>query len=302
MYQSNSLAASHTSTGSVARPTSPRTVKTELLTDKHQREVLDFLSERPLLTVAMSSFIRDNGLSSTLNRGHFYACRDHQGQLEGVALIGHATLIEARTLGALEAFARLAQNCSRAHMIMGEQEMIERFWSYYADGGQHPRLVASELLFEQRWPVSVREQVRGLRPATLDDLALVMPVHAQMAEEESGINPLQSDPVGFRLRCSRRIEQGRVWVWIENNQLLFKADIIAETSETVYLEGIYVAPTERGKGYGTRCLSQLGRQLLARAKSICLLVDERNKKAHTFYQRSGFKQRGHFDTIFLQKN
>jgi predicted GNAT family acetyltransferase len=130
---------------------------------------------------------------------------------------------------------------------------------------------------------------------------MLLPVHAQMAFEESGVNPLEKDPNGFRLRCARRIEQGRVWVLIENGQLLFKADIMADTPDVTYLEGIYVAPEVRGNGIGRRCLSQLTRNLLARTKSVSLLVNEMNETASAFYQKAGFKLRAHYDTIFLQQ-
>ena len=73
-----------------------------------------------------------------------------------------------------------------------------------------------------------------------------------MAEAESGTNPLEVDPEGFRARCARRIEMGRVWVLERDGQLLFKADIMADTPEVVYLEGIWVSQTERGKGLGQK--------------------------------------------------
>ena len=88
---------------------------------------------------------------------------------------------------------------------------------------------------------------------------------------------------------------------VENGKLIFKADIISDTSEVVYLEGIYVAPEERGKGYGLRCLSQLSRNLLARTKSVCLLINELNQEAHSFYKKAGYKLTALYDTIFLQK-
>jgi predicted GNAT family acetyltransferase len=273
-----------------------------LTTAAQKAEVLDFLSERPLHTVFMASLIRDNGLVSPLNRGTFYACRNEVHQLEGVALIGHATILETRTEAALQAFAELAQSVKHKHLIIGEQEKIERFWHYYAGAGQDARLLCRESLFEQRWPVEVREAVRGLRRATLDDLELVMPVQARMAFEESGVNPMEVDPTGFRLRCARRIEQGRVWVWVENGRLIFKADIISETPQVSYLEGVYVTPEERGKGYGLRCVSQLGRTLLARTESICLLVNEKNRETQDFYRKAGYKLRSCYDTIFLQRD
>jgi len=129
-----------------------------------------------------------------------------------------------------------------------------------------------------------------------------MTVHAEMAFEESGVNPLQVDPVGFRLRTSRRIERGRVWVWSEAGRLIFKTDVVAETPEVIYLEGVYVNPAERGRGHGLRCLSQLSRVLLQHASSVCLLVNERNVKALALYQRAGFKPLCRYSTIYLPKH
>ena len=79
------------------------------LIEENKAEVLRFLAERPLHNVVMSGFVRDNGIESWLNRGTFYGCRDDLGNLEGVALIGHAMFIDARSGEALGVFARLAQ-------------------------------------------------------------------------------------------------------------------------------------------------------------------------------------------------
>jgi predicted GNAT family acetyltransferase len=272
-----------------------------ILGDEHREEVLDFLAARPLHTVIMASFIRDNGLESPLNRGTFYACRDRRGRLEAVALIGHATLVEARTEAAMHVCAHLAQGCLSAHVIMGEQEKMKSFWRHYGDAGQEPRVLCRELLFEQRRPVEAGEPVEGLRLATPDDLPLVMPLQAEMAFEESGVNPLEVDPRGFERRCARRIRQGRVWVWTEGERVMFKADIISATPQVFYLEGIHVHPEERGRGYGRRCLSQLGRTLLEQTNALCLLTNEQNHGAQLFYRQAGYLLRSYYDTIFLRQ-
>lgn len=271
------------------------------LTSEHEQEALAFLAERPLHTTIMAGFIRDHGLVSPLNRGNFYGCRDHLGRLKGIALIGHATLVEARVDAALDALARVAQGVPTAHMMLGEQEEIGQFWNYYAQDGESPRLLHRELLYEQRWPVEVRETVEGLRLATPEDLKLIIPAHAQMVFEESRVNPLTEDPMGFRMRCARRIEQGRTWVLVEGGGLIFKADVVAATPEATYIEGVYVNIEEREKGYGTRCLSQLSKRLLEDTSSICLLVNEQNRKAQAMYQKVGFKLRGYYDSIYLQR-
>ena len=293
-------------TQGVAAPARPERVgATPLvhpLTESHpESEVLDFLSGRPAQAVIMSGLIRDNGFESPFNRGTFHACRDAEGRLEGVALVGHAVYVAADTAPALRAFARIAQGEQRAHMILGEEALVGRFWEHYVPAGQPPRLFSRELLYELRWPVSAREPVGGLRPATLDDLLLVMPVHAAMAYEESGVNPIDVDLHGFRMRCARRIEHGRVWVLAEGGELLFKADVVSETPECIYLEGVYVEPASRQQGLGLRCIAQLGRAMLEQTKCVSALVNEQNFAAQALFNKAGYKLRGRFDTVFLER-
>lgn len=279
-------------------------VRVELLACGDEAEVAGFLSERPVHTVNLLGLIRDNGLESPHNRGTFYACRDRAGRLEGVALIGHATLFEARTPRALRAFARAAQARPNVHLVLGESGPVAEFWRHYRAEGQPVRLACRELLFEldRADRSGVVETVEGLRLATPEDLPLVMPVQARMVEDESGVNPLASDPEGFRRRCLLRVERGRTWVVTEGGRLAFKAEMVAETDEVVYLEGVHVAPGERGRGRGLRCLSHLTGGLLRRAGSVCVLVNERNEPAHAFYRRAGFRFGGHYDTIFLRRD
>ncbi len=282
-------------------PQSNLTLTVSELTESETSEVVGFLAERPIHTVIMMGLIRDNGLVSENNRGIFYGCRNSKGRLEGVALIGHATLIETRTRGAIQEFALTAQIHNHLHMFMAEQEKAETFWNAYADDGQPMRRVCRELLFELKSSIEVPGKAEDLRLATLDDLHLIAPVHAAMAEDESGINPLKTDREGFLARCSRRISQNRVWVVVKDNQLVFKADIQAETSELIYLEGVYVNPAERGTGLARRCLNTLCADLLTRTRSICALVNEENEKAQAFYRMCGFKCVSSYDTIFLKK-
>src|SRR5215213_4640148 len=147
---------------------SPGSSVIQQLTDVHEAEALAFLASRSVDALYMTGLIQDNGIESPFNRGTFYGYRDREHRLSGIALIGHATLIETRADDALSAFARLAQRQTDAHLIMGDQDKIGRFWKYYT-AGQHrePRLICRELLFEQRWPVEALEPVENLRRATL---------------------------------------------------------------------------------------------------------------------------------------
>jgi hypothetical protein len=151
------------------------------LGNESKAETLQFLAARPLHTVVMSGLIIDNGLESELNRGTFYGHRNSVGALEAVALIGHTTIIEARTDAALRAFAQVAQEFRRAHVIVGEQESVARFWSLYANAGQPLRRLCRETLLELRESPVISSNAENLRTANLDDLSLIVPAHAAMA-------------------------------------------------------------------------------------------------------------------------
>ena len=266
---------------------------------EEETEVLDFLAQRPMHTVFMASLIHDNGLVSPHNRGSFYAHRDSQGRLDGVALLGHFTLVEPRTESSIPVFARLARNCQSTCLIRGERNTIDTFWKHYASPGQHPRLVCTEQLLELSRTFSDCEAI-DLRPATVNDLDGVLSANASMAFEEGGINPLQRDPEGFRQRTARRIDQGRIWVSIKEGRLVFKADVVGETPQVAYLEGVHVHAEERRKGIGLRCLNQLASILLTRSQSICLTVNEQNHKAAALYEKAGYQSHSDYETIYLR--
>lgn len=269
------------------------------LTEEDRTEVLSFLAVRPVHSVAMTSFINDNGIVSELNRGRFYGYRNAAGNLEGVALIGHTTLIDARTDDAVKAFGLVARNVETpVHMIMSDGSSAESFWDHYK-GDTDPRIACTELVFEVAFPFPVQDCEWDVRPAKLIELNEIAEAHAALAIMESDVDPMAADRDGFLRRVARRIEQGRTFVVFENDKLIFKADVVAETEEVIYLEGVYVAPECRGRGVGSKCLSSLTLQLLKRAKTICLLSNINYIDAHLSYLKAGYKNTDSCTTYFV---
>jgi GNAT superfamily N-acetyltransferase len=278
----------------------PNLNRLNMLTETNRQEVLEFLAMRPVHTVVMTSFIQDNGMESADNRGKFYGYRNLQGKLEGVALIGHTTLIESRSADSLMAFAIAAKTSETPiHLLMSDGKTTETFWNDFAGINQKPRLVCTELLFELNFPFLVQDCKWEIRLAKEDELEQIAEAHAEVALIESGVNPLEKDREGFLKRTLRRIEKERTFVVFDNGKLVFKADIVAETSETAYLEGIYVAPEYRGQGVASSCLSELSRQLLNRVQHICLLSNVEFTNAHRSFLKAGYKNTDCCQTIFV---
>jgi uncharacterized protein len=265
----------------------------------NEAEVLSVLSTPTLTNVIMSGFIRDNGLTSPMNRGCFYASHDERKNLTGIALIGHTMLFEAFDDAAIQAFAALARKNSSNHLLMGEHNAVRSFWKNYAVSGESPRRTLPILFLQRLHPFEKYHSVEGLRLATRNDVEQVIRAHAEMAFETSGVDPLKKDPAGFRERYLRRIEQNRVWVLAKNGKLIFKADVLTESAEVAYLEGVYVSPEERGRGLGRSCLQAIGHTLLQGKKAIYLFVEQKNARLQSFYFSLGFSVGGHYDLLYF---
>lgn len=293
-YQTNLV--SHTNASLALCPDLTRLYQ---LTENDRDEVMRFLNTKPVHTIAMSSFINDNGIESPANRGSFYGYRGNDGKFEGVALIGHTTLIEAHSTEAVRAFAFEAKRGIKPiNLVMASDVVARTFWLNYAGSLRKPRISSSEILFEIGFPFPVQHSEWQIRNARPEELLTVARAHADVAILESGIDPLLTDMDGFLSRSLDRIKKGRTFVAVENGELIFKADILAETSDVAYLEGVYVAPELRGRGIGSKCLAKLNLMLLDRFHNICLLSNVDHRSAHICFEKAGFRRTGVCTALF----
>ena len=278
----------------------PDLTRVSELRQEDTKEVLNFLSFRPVHTVVMTSWINDNGIVSELNRGKFYGYRNISGTLEGVALIGHSTLVEARSDKALKALAITARGAETPiHLIMSSGTAAESFWKYLDGGMNAPRLTCTEALFEIAFPFAVQKSEWQIENATMEHLLPVAEAQAEVAFMESGVDPMLKDRDGFLKRVARRIEQNRVFIVTDGDLLVFKADIIAETEDVIYLEGVYVNEKYCGRGIGPKCLSKLSLELLTRVENICLLSNIDFEGAHKSFLKAGYKNTDLCTTLFV---
>jgi ribosomal protein S18 acetylase RimI-like enzyme len=139
----------------------------------------------------------------------------------------------------------------------------------------------------------------AVRRAELADLDVLVVAAAAMHREEMGIDPLAIDPAGWRGRMAVLIDRGWSWVWMEDGKVLFKAELSAWTPEVVQVQGVYTAPSNRGRGVATEGLAAVCRALLADVPACSLYVNHFNSAALRVYTRLGFGTVGEFATLIL---
>ncbi len=183
-----------------------------------------------------------------------------------------------------------AREASRAapRMLIGETRAVSELWDAARSELPRPREDRpGQPVFVIREPPASGHT--GLRPASLDDLELLMPACAAAHEQELGIDPLRRDAEGFRWRTRSQIEEERSWLWVEDGVILFKAEASAWTPGAVQLQQVWVDPQVRRRGYGARGLADVCRLLLEKVPAVCLFVRAENDAAIGLYEAIGME-------------
>jgi GNAT superfamily N-acetyltransferase len=256
------------------------------VTEPSRAQILRFCAEDPVERVFLEDMAR-RGF------GRFAGIVAH-GELEALCHVGVNAVPSGRGCGV---FAREVARAS-PRMLIGESEAVTELWEEVRF--RLPR----EREDRPRQPVFVIRKApengaTGLRPATLHDVELLLPACAAAHIGELGVDPMRRDPEGFRWRTRAQIEEGRSWIWVEDDVILFKAEASAWTPSAVQLQQVWVDPPARRQGYGSRGLVDLCRLLLREVPAVCLFVRADNLPAIRLYETIGMEHVLDYRSVLL---
>ena len=250
-------------------------------------QVLAFCAQSPVERVFLEDVAR-RGL------GRFLARAGEDGALSALCHVGANLVPSGAGCAAFAAAARSA----RSLMIIGEAGAVTDLWNAARDTLREPR--------EDRphQPVYTIDEPppsgdTGLRAATPHDLDRLVPACAAAHELELGIDPLAHDPDSFRWRTSAQIDEGRSWIWLEDDVVLFKAEASAWTPQAVQLQQVWVDPGARRRGYAARGLRDLCRLLLETTPTVTLFVRSENAPAIALYEAIGMRKALEYRSILF---
>jgi RimJ/RimL family protein N-acetyltransferase len=250
-------------------------------------QVLEFCAREPIERVFLEDIAR-RGL------GRFVALADDGGALSALCHVGANVVPSGRGCAA---FADVAAR-SRARMVIGEESAVGEVWSAAWREFPRPREDRpGQPVYAIHEPPAPGDT--GLRAARLDDLDRVLPAAAAAHREELGVDPLRDDAQSFRWRTSAQIEEGRSWLWLENDVILFKAEASAWTPHAVQIQQVWVDPEARRRGYAQRGLRDLCRLLLEQVPAVTLFVRAENAVAIRVYEQIGMRRVLTYRSILL---
>ncbi|MBZ4497460.1 MULTISPECIES: GNAT family N-acetyltransferase [unclassified Dermacoccus] len=200
--------------------------------------------------------------------------------------------------------SRLRRGKRRFASLFGPADQTLALWNHLRGSFGEPMSYRPEqpLMLASR---SAREKTgvtpdRRVRPARRDDLDALVPAAAAMFTEEIGYRPYVGSDAVYRAGIARLVEQERTYVVTEGEEIVFKADVGSLASGVAQIQGVWVAPSHRGRGLAAPCMAAVADLVeQAHADTVSLYVNDYNLPALRAYLTAGFERVGTFATVIL---
>jgi uncharacterized protein len=281
-----------------------RTPTARLLDESDEDAVHQLLATDPVASCVVAGRIEAVGVAPAAVGAPLWGLGSG-GTLEAVCLAG-ANLIPIALPGAeraaAAAFAERARRAGRrCSTIVGPAasvaplwELLAPFWGPARDHRPRQPLMAIDC------SPAVAPDPR-VRPVRGDELEAVLPAAVAMFTEEVGVSPLRIDGgASYRARLAELVHEGRSLAWIEDGEVIFKAEIGAVSRAVCQVQGVWVAPGYRGRGIGaagTAAVVEYARATIAPV--VSLYVNDFNAPARAAYLRVGFCEVGQFSSVLF---
>jgi len=229
------------------------------------------------------------------------------GYLEGDRLVSMchvgANLVPVNaTPAACAAFVeRAAWNGQKSSTIVGPQDAVALLWAGLEEHWPRPRdlrwnqphLIATSPPSAQGDPL--------VRRTTKEEVDLLYPACVAMYTEEVGISPeLDGGKDLYRARVNQLIGRGWSFSRIEADRVVFKAEVACATPSACQIQGVYVDPELRGRGFGSAGMATVVDTCLREiAPVVSLYVNAHNVSARAAYRTAGFEDAGAFATLMF---
>ncbi|WP_084959038.1 GNAT family N-acetyltransferase [Thermoactinospora rubra] len=278
-----------------------RTSASRVLDDGDRDEVIALLDTDPIANVFVASRVRTVGLNPARLGGQMWGYGP-RGSLVSLCYAGANMVPVNAGPEAVHAFAdRARRQGRRCSSIVGPVEAVSQLWERLEPHWGRARAIRWRqpvMATSRRPPIPADPLVRRVRPEEFD---ILLPACVAMFTEEVGISPNIGDGGAlYRNRVAELIRIGRSYARIDDGRVVFKAEIGAVTPHACQIQGVWVAPELRGRGYAAAGMAAVVEAALeCFAPIVTLYVNDYNHAARAVYRKVGFQEVDTFMSVLF---
>nr|WP_202535182.1 GNAT family N-acetyltransferase [Streptomyces sp. SID4919] len=264
---------------------------------------LAVLHRDPVANAFVTSRVQVAGLDPWRLGGEMWGWYE-DGMLASLCYAGANLVPLCATPRAIRGFADRARRAGRrCSSIVGPAEstallwrLLEPNWGPAREVREHQPLMVTDRLSDTVAPDPYVRRVRK------DEMETIMPACVAMFTEEVGVSPLAGDGgLLYQARVAELVGSGRSFARLDRHgKVLFKAEIGAATTQACQIQGVWVAPEYRGRGYAAPGMAAVLRYALADIAPVAsLYVNDYNTAARATYRKVGFQEVGAFMSVLF---
>ena len=226
------------------------------------------------------------------------------GEVEAICWVSANIVPVGCDEAAATAFAgHLRRFSSRCSSIFGQAMEVAWMWDALAPTWREPidlRVPQPLMAIPLDRPVGVLPDPL-VRAATEADLDLLVPASAAMFTEEIGYPPYRDSSGASHYRRGVRtlVGRGHSFVRVEDDRVVFKADIGSVGVGACQIQGVWIDPEFRGLSLAAPAMAAVVEQARHVAPLVTLYVNGYNAPALSTYRRVGFEEIDRFATILF---
>lgn len=118
-----------------------------------------------------------------------------------------------------------------------------------------------------------------------------------MYREELEEDPLATNHAGYRRYVRSLVDGRRAFAVVDDDEVVFKADLGAVSSRVAQVQGVWVHPRLRGQGLSVPTMAAVTNAIVAGGRTASLYVNDFNTPAVACYRRVGYDVVGELASI-----